>query len=467
MLKYDLSGTPYLDRPPEKNSQYINLIRKAERINRERGGAVSKEEGETYLEAARVCQEIRDENLSQRAVYTKWEMRRLECEERAEEIADIIAPVPPVPPAPSAEPMPAPEEAAPPAQKEPVKATSKPRKASAPVKAAEMTQTASGFTTKNAVKDVSAETIEKWYKPQPNHGFDDVVGMDALKERLINEAASIGWTRTDAVLQIAPLQSYLLYGPPGTGKTFIIEAFARELMEKHGFKFIQLNGGDIHASLVGVAEKTVNIAFQEAIDNAPCIFFIDEIEGVCVGRTQKAEGHEKRLTVAFLEGYGRLSASGKRVVFMGATNHPGQIDVAWMDRMKAKIRIPLPDEDSKEAYFARKCASLTLEDGFTFRDMAEATDNYSYRDLDSLWSTITAQMKQQAIETCRVYAADGTVDQEQTDIAASEALTTGKVRLSRALFHDTQKELSPSDKTEIRQELEEFERSVRAGGGVQ
>lgn len=463
MRRYDISGTSYMDWLSEKNSQYVNLIRKAERINREKEGVPSKEEGLLYVEAAKVCQEIRDKNLSQRAVYTKWDMRRLECEERAGEIADMIAPVPPAPPA---EPMPALADTEPQPRKEPVNASSMPQEA-APVKAVETTQTASGFTTKNAVKDVSAETIEKWYKPQPNHGFDDVVGMDALKERLINEAASIGWTRTDAVLQIAPLQSYLLYGPPGTGKTFVIEAFARELMEKHGFKFIQLNGGDIHASLVGVAEKTVNIAFQEAIDNAPCIFFIDEIEGVCVGRTQKAEGHEKRLTVAFLEGYGRLSASGKRVVFMGATNHPGQIDVAWMDRMKAKIRIPLPDEDSRAAYFARKCASLTLEDGFTFRDMAEATDNYSYRDLDSLWSTITAQMKQQAIETCRVCAADGTVDREQTDIAASEALKTGKVRLSRALFHDTQKELPPSDKTDIRLELEEFERSVRAGGGVQ
>ncbi|MCD8086515.1 MAG: AAA family ATPase [Clostridiales bacterium] len=464
MRKYDISGTSYLDQMSEKNSQYVNLIRKAERINRERGGAPSKEECNAYLEAAKVCQEIRDQNLSQRAVYTKWEMRRLECEERAEEIVDILAPVPPAPSAEPEEPMPGPAEPEPAEPKGPVKTQPKPQSTAAPTKSAKTAQTASGFTTKNAVKDVPAETIEKWYKPMPNHGFDDVVGMAELKERLIDEAASIGWTRTDAVLQIPPLQSYLLYGPPGTGKTFVIEAFVRELMEKHGFKFIQLNGGDIHASLVGVAEKTVNIAFQEAIDNAPCIFFIDEIDGVCVGRNQKAEGHENRLTAAFLEAYGRLIASGKRVVFMGATNHPGRIDGPWMDRMNARIRIPLPEEDAKEAYFARKCASLTLEDGFTFREMAEATDNYSYRDMEHLMSTIAGQLKKQA--TGGASCADQG-QQDQADIAASESLTTGKIRLTRSLFYDTQKKLTPSDKTEIRLELEEYERNICANVGAQ
>ncbi|MCD7757454.1 MAG: AAA family ATPase, partial [Clostridiales bacterium] len=257
----------------------MSLIRKAERINRERGGAPSKEECLLYVEAARVCQEIRDQNRSRQAVYTEWEMHRLECEKRAEEIADIIAPIPPADPEPLS-----------------------PKK-----------QAPSGFTTKNAVKDVPAETIEKWYNPMPNHGFDDVVGMDELKESLINVAAYIGWTRTDAALQIAPLQSYLLYGPPGSGKAFVIEAFARELMEKHGFKFIRLNGGDIHADPAGVAEKTVNIAFQEVIDNAPCIFFIDDIEAVCFGRGKNAEVYQMRLTSTFLQAYSRLSTSGKPV----------------------------------------------------------------------------------------------------------------------------------------------------------
>ncbi|MCD7760205.1 MAG: ATP-binding protein, partial [Clostridiales bacterium] len=290
--------------------------------------------------------------------------------------------------------------------------------------------------------------------------------MEDLKAQLIDEAATFGYNRTDEMLEIDLLQSYLFYGPPGTGKTFLIEAFAHKMMDEFGFKFIQLNGGDIHASLVGVAEKTVNIAFQEAIDNAPCIFFIDEVEGVCVGRSSgKAEGHEKRLTVAFLEAYSMLKESGKRVVFMGATNHPGQVDEAWMDRIKKKMRIPLPSEEAREFYFAHKFGSLMLEDGFTFGDMAADTDNYSYRDLDSLRDTMAVRMKKQAIDACAVYDADGKVDPEQTDLAVSEALENGDVRLTRALFDATRAELPPSDKTKIRKELEEFEEYLRAQGG--
>ena len=251
------------------------------------------------------------------------------------------------------------------------------------------------------------------------------------------------------------------YGPPGTGKTYLIEAFASELMEK-GFKYIRLLGGDIHASLVGVAEKTVQIAFKEAIDNEPCLIFIDEIEDVCVDRNNsKAEGHEKRLTVAFLEAYNLLRESGKRVIFMGATNHPGQVDSAMLDRVKL-IRIPLPDEEAREAWFARKLDTLTLEDGFSYSDMAAATDNYSYRDLIRLQDAIAIKTKRQTIESYRVETYSGDLDQERTDIAGSGALRGGAMVLTRELFDKTREENPPSDKARILAELRSFEENLSA-----
>ena len=55
-----------------------------------------------------------------------------------------------------------------------------------------------------------------------------------------------------------------------------------------------LSGGDIHQSLVGMSEKVVERAFKEAQENAPCIFFIDEI---------KSAGKTKEM-VAFLKAFG-------------------------------------------------------------------------------------------------------------------------------------------------------------------
>ena len=217
--------------------------------------------------------------------------------------------------------------------------------------------------------------------------------------------------------------------------------------------------------LVGVAEKTVQIAFKEAIDNEPCLIFIDEVEDVCVDRnSSKAEGHEKRLTVAFLEAYNLLRESGKRVIFMGATNHPGQVDSAMLDRVKL-IRIPLPDEKTREAFFTRKLDTLTLEEGFTYADMAAVTDNYSYRDLESLTDTIAIRTKHRTIENYRVENEGGNMDVEQTDIAGSEALRSGEILLTRELFEQTRRELPPSDKSRVWAELKAFEEKMNPMNG--
>ena len=440
--KYDISGSSYTQSMDEKTTRYNNLVRQAERINYNNDGRVSKEEAEFYYQAAKICEEIMNMNLSQRAVYAQWQLRRQNCENTVKNICDAIAPPPPAP-----------------ELEKTAEDVSQGARSGAAAKGAG--QTSSGFKTKNAVKDVPAETIESWYKERPNHGFDDVTGMDELKKRLADEAASIGWNRIDEVLHISPVQSYFFYGPPGTGKTYLIEAFASELMEK-GFQYIRLLGGDIHASLVGVAEKTVQIAFKEAIDNEPCLIFIDEIEDVCVDRnSSKAEGHEKRLTVAFLEAYNLLRESGKRVIFMGATNHPGQVDSAMLDRVKL-IRIPLPDKKAREAWFARKLDTLTLEDGFSYSDMAAATDNYSYRDLIRLQDAIAIKAKRQTIESYRVETNSGDLDQEQTDIAGSGALRGGSIVLTRALFDETREENPPSDKSRILAELRDFEENIAA-----
>jgi len=443
--KYDIGGTNYTRTMDEKTTQYNNLVRRAERINRERAGEPSKEEATFYYQASKVCEEIMNLNISQRAVYSQWKMRRQDCEEQVKRISNIIAPPPP----PSADPQPISQSA----RQGGGGAVKQP--ASRPV-----TKAGPGYEVEimGECKDVPADTIKTWFQEKPKRGFEGVSGLEDLKDRLMNEAASMGWDILDETLGISPVQSYFFYGPPGSGKTHIINAFAKELMDK-GFKYMRLVGGDIHASLVGVAEKTVKIAFENAAHNDPCLIFIDEIEGVCVDRDQKAEGHEKRLTVAFLEAYNILKESGKRVIFMGATNHPGAVDSAMLDRITL-IKLPLPPEEAREAYFSRSFGQLVVEEGFSFAEMASMTDNYSYRDLDRLKHSISIKIKRAAIDETSVTNDDGSVNQEETDILASEAVKSGRIVLTRAMFEETQSELPPSDKSRIREELREFEEKI-------
>ncbi len=442
--KYDISKTSYIKTMDAKSTQYSGFIREAERINAQCGGEVSEEEAECYYNASKVCEEIMNMNVSQRAVYNKWKMFKDFCDSNVKRISNILAPPPP--PVPAEQPE-------------------SPRKTTADRVVPNRNQqtesnTKSDFKTRNACKEVTAETIETWYvKKKPEVSFSDLTGMEELQERLIEEVANLGWDRVDKALGISPVGSFFFYGPPGTGKTTVIKAFARDLMDK-GFKFIHLMGSDIHAPLVGVAEKTVQIAFKEAIDSAPCLLFIDEIENVCVNRDKRAEGHEKRLTVAFLEAYNMLKSSGKRIIFMGATNHPGLVDEAMLDRIKL-VKIPLPNEEARAKYFKRVFGLLTLESGFCVEDMAAATDNYSYRDLDRVRDMILVQVKNAAIRDNCVTDEAGVIDQDASDIQACESILSGRAMLTRDLFEEVRKNCPPSDKTRIREELREFEENIR------
>lgn len=452
--RYDIS-TGYTNLMDEKTTRYTNLVRKAEQINREQAGKPTKEEASFYYEAAKICEEIMNMNLAQRAIYEQWKYRKMDCEDRIRQISSILAP----------KPAPVPERE--PAAERNTQRNSDYNRQAADSKAA--TTSKSGFTTEFATKEVPVEMIEKWFKDVSDKGFEHVVGRTELKERLMNEAAGFGWDKVDSALDINPVQCYFLYGPPGTGKTHLIKAFASELKKK-GFNFMQLTGSDIHNSYVGVAEKIVSVAFAVATEKEPCLIFIDEIDNLCVSRDSKAEGHEQRLTVAFLEAYNKFKESGKRVIFIGATNHPGKVDEAMLDRVSL-IKIPLPEAEDRIGYFDRMIngvgenkgtVRLSLEEGFTFEEMADTTDNHSYRDLDRLKNSMLTKLKSQAIAQYTVLGEDGKVDQQATDERASDAIINGEIMLTRELFAQTQKENPPSDKTKSRQELKEFEERVSA-----
>ena len=444
MSIYTQGSSNYSVQMREKIKQYNSLVLRAEILRRD-NGKPTKEEAMRYSEAAKVCEEIMNLNLSERSVHEQWYQNKLSCSSMVQQIVSQLAPK-----------VESPQETASAAQPQSAPSTTaEPKQSKAP------TTTATGFQTKNAIKEVPAETIESWFKTQPDHGLDDLVGMEEQKELLRREAANLGWERTDDALSISPTQRYFFYGLPGTGKTYLIEAFAHDMM-KLGFSFIHLKGSEIHSSLVGVAEKTVQIAFQEAIDHAPSIVFIDEIENVCSSRGgSNAQSHERHLTVAFLEALNTMKNSGKRIVFIGATNYPRQVDAAMRDRVHM-VCVPLPSEEVRAKYFhaPKKLGMLPLDDDLTYEYMADQTDNFSFRDLDTLIDDLKTRARARATDLFAVYDESSKLDLQKTDAAAAEAIRDGKVKLNFDLFTEAMNANPPAKKRDISEELEKFEREI-------
>ena len=292
---------------------------------------------------------------------------------------------------------------------------------------------------------VSEEMIQSWFKESPNHSFDDVSGMHALKEELRGSIADAKLMKIRKALKMSTVHSYFFIGPPGCGKTFIIEAFAHELMGKH-FKYISLDGSNILSRYVGDAEKIITRLFEEAEENAPCIVFIDEIDGVCRNRSMPdLPVWASSMTTAFLTSYNRINASDKEIIFIGATNYPNKVDDAMLDRVQL-IRVDMPDEDALAAAYERKLAGVVrLEPGFTSQEMAKSSVNYNYRDVDRLVEKVKALILKDILEKC------------PTEEAAVEALTDGTYQLTRALFKTAQDAYTPTPKDAILREIDEWQ----------
>jgi len=141
----------------------------------------------------------------------------------------------------------------------------------------------------------------------------------------------------------------LLAGPPGTGKTTL----ARVLAHEAGVHFIATSAANwLSHSYLGQVIEAVKEDFARARANAPCILFIDEVDGLA-DRTA-VEGRYKSYWNAFI-GCVLEEISGFRaqpgVILLGATNNLDAVDPALLrsgrfDRI-VPVTIPEPEDLAK------------------------------------------------------------------------------------------------------------------------
>lgn len=72
------------------------------------------------------------------------------------------------------------------------------------------------------------------------------------------------------------LTGALLYGPPGTGKTLLARAVANACKAT----FISVSGSQLVRKMMGAGPKLVRKIFEIAIDKAPSVVFIDEVDAI-------------------------------------------------------------------------------------------------------------------------------------------------------------------------------------------
>jgi cell division protease FtsH len=204
--------------------------------------------------------------------------------------------------------------------------------------------------------------------------FEDVIGAAEAKAALLDIKSYLKAPQEFLALGARPPKGVLLSGPPGTGKTQLAKALAGDCK----VHFISATGGDFTAMFMGLGSMRVKSLFRKARRHAPCIVFIDEIDGVGrrtnteTGGTSEAEGN-RIINQILAEIDGFHSSSG--VIVIGATNFPDAVDPALLreGRFDRKIQLKVPALADREALFRLYAKKVKTGEDVNYATLARLT----------------------------------------------------------------------------------------------
>ena len=209
--------------------------------------------------------------------------------------------------------------------------------------------------------------------------FADVGGMDALKEEI---KLKIIYPLQHAELYKAYGKKtgggILLYGPPGCGKTLLLRATAGEV----ACNYFAIGIHEVFDPYYGSIERNLHQIFETARANSPCVLVFDEIDSLAPDRRSVRDTQTRNVVNQFLSELDGLCNDNHRILVIGATNSPWQLDSALRrpGRFDQAIFVPPPDEAAREQiiHLLAKDKPIAKLDA---AHLAKSTDGFSGADL--------------------------------------------------------------------------------------
>ena len=231
------------------------------------------------------------------------------------------------------------------------------------------------------VADKSEEVLTTYKVMNPGKGFDEIAGMEQLKETLYQD---IILPLNDKLLyeqyKVSIPNGMLLYGPPGCGKTFIAQKFADEI----SYNYVEIKPSDLASIYVHGTQEKIAELFKEAKEKAPTIIFIDEVDAILPNREGDLSQSYASEVNEFLA---QMTECHKQGIFIiAATNRPEKIDPAILrtGRMDKVIYLPPPDVAGRKAMFKLHLKDRPTEKDIDVDHLAEITNNYVASDISFL-----------------------------------------------------------------------------------
>ncbi|XP_035827724.1 fidgetin-like protein 1 isoform X2 [Aplysia californica] len=236
------------------------------------------------------------------------------------------------------------------------------------------------------LRGIDPKMIELINNEIMDHGtkitWEDIAGLDFAK-KTIKEIVVWPMLRPDIFTGLrGPPKGLLLFGPPGTGKTLIGKCIASQSKST----FFCISASSLTSKWVGEGEKMVRALFAVARVHQPAVVFIDEIDSLLAQRSDTEHESSRRIKTEFLVQLdGAATASEDRILVIGATNRPQEIDEAARRRFVKRLLIPLPEAVARRQIVSNLMSQQHSDLGDNdVQAICDQTDGYSGADMNNL-----------------------------------------------------------------------------------
>jgi transitional endoplasmic reticulum ATPase len=218
---------------------------------------------------------------------------------------------------------------------------------------------------------------------KPDISFEDVGGMEALKEEI--RLKIIHPVRHPEIYKAygkAAGGGILLYGPPGCGKTYLARATAGEVQAK----FLAIGIHDVLDMWIGNSERNLHDIFEQARESKPCVLFFDEVDALGASRGDMKQSAGRQVINQFLSELDGIKGNNAGLLILAATNAPWHLDSAFRrpGRFDRIVFVPPPDASARGAILDILLKDKPLGEAIDTAKLAEQTAGFSGADLRNL-----------------------------------------------------------------------------------